>query len=60
MAYRSFIGAKSRKFKNWARGKGSPPIQVKFHGESNGDSLDALKRRLDRQMAHEDLIGAKN
>ena len=32
---------------------------VKFHGESNGDSLDALKRCFDPEMAHKGLIGAK-
>ena len=32
---------------------------VKFHGKSNGDSLDALKRCFDPEMAHKGLIGAK-
>ena len=31
---------------------------VKFHGESNGDSLDALKRCFDPKIAHEGLIDA--
>ena len=34
-------------------------FEVKFHGESNGDSLDAIKRFFDPEMAHEGLIGAK-
>ena len=34
--------------------------KIKFHGESIGNSLDALKRCLDRKMAHKGLIGAKN
>ena len=28
-------------------------FNVKFYGESNGDSLDALKRCLDTEMDHE-------
>ena len=34
-------------------------IREKFYGESNGDSLDALKRCLDPKMAYRGLIGAK-
>ena len=32
---------------------------VKFHGESNGNSLDILKRCSDLEMGHEGVIGAK-
>ena len=32
---------------------------VKYHGESNGDSFDALKRCFDPEMALKGLIGAK-
>ena len=32
--------------------------QVEFHGESNVDSLDALKRCLDSKMAHRGIIKA--
>ena len=35
------------------------PFEAKFHGESNGDSLDALKWCFDPKMAHKGLIGAK-
>ena len=35
-------------------------FQVKFHCESNGDSLDALKQCLDSEMGHKGLIKAKN
>ena len=35
-------------------------FQVKFHGESNGGSLDALKQCIEPKMAHKGLIGAKN
>ena len=28
----------------------------KFRGESNGDRIDALKRCLDPEMAHNDLM----
>ena len=32
---------------------------VKFHVETNGDGLDALKRSLDPVMGHKGLNGAK-
>ena len=31
-------------------------FKAKFHGESNGDSLDALKRCLDPELGHQSLI----
>ena len=34
-------------------------FQVKFHGDSNGDSLGTLKRCLIPEMGHKGLIGAK-
>ena len=34
-------------------------FKVKFHGESNGGSLDALKRCLNPEIGLEGLIGAK-
>ena len=46
--------------KNLARRKVRPPFLVKFHGESNGDSLDALKRCCDPETAHKGLIGEKS
>ena len=35
-------------------------FQETFHGKSNSDSLDALKRFLDPEIGHKGLIGAKN
>ena len=32
---------------------------VKFHGQSIGDSIDALKRCVDPELAYKGLIGAK-
>ena len=40
--------------------KSNTIVLVKFHGKSNGVSLDALKRCLDPEMAHKGLIGDRN
>ena len=35
-------------------------FEVKFRGESNGDSPNVQKRCLDPEMGHKGLVGAKN
>ena len=47
------------KFYVWVRRKSYHYFQAKFRGKSKGDSLDALKRCLDPEMANNDLIWAK-
>ena len=44
------IRAKNLKFE--LEEKSDHQSMVKFHGESNGDSLVNLKRRLDTEMGH--------
>ena len=61
MAYEGLIsGWWSKTLKYELEEKIDHHFKVKFHGESNDGSLDALARCLDPEMAHKDLIGAKN
>ena len=61
MAHKGLIGAKNFEILKFELGeKLDHHFRVKFHGESNGDSLDALKRCLDPEMGHKGLIGARN
>ena len=57
MAHKGLIGSQNRKFE--LRKKLGQHTVVKFYGKSNGNSLDALKRRSDPEMSHKGLIGAK-
>ena len=56
--YKPDWGQKS-KFQNLRWEKLHHPFQVKCHGESIGDNLNALKRCLDPEMALRGLFGAK-
>ena len=56
------MGPKIVKFKIFAWRKVGPPFQgTKFHGKSDGDSLDALrpKTRLNPKMGHKALLEPK-
>ena len=53
------MGQKSKNLKFEPEEMWDYQFVVKFHGESNGDSLDALKRCFDPEMALKGLIGAK-
>ena len=53
------LGQKSKNLKFELEEMWDYQFVVKFHVESDGDSLDALKRRFDPKMAHKGLIGAK-
>ena len=49
----------SQKFKNLKFELGEKLdhlYEVKFHGESNGDSLEALKRYIDPKIGHRSLV----
>ena len=39
--------------------KSNTIVLGKFHDKLNGDSLDALKRCLDPEMAHKALLGTE-
>ena len=57
MANNDLIWAKNRKILNFSlREKLDYHFKVKFHGESNGDSLEALKRCLDPEMGDRSLV----
>ena len=54
------MGQKSKNLKYELEEKLDHHFKVKFHGESNGDSLDAPKRCLDPEMAYKPaLFGPK-
>ena len=50
------LGQKSKNLKFELGEKLDNRFRVKFHGESSGDSLNALIRCLDSEMGHKGLI----
>ena len=61
MGHKGLVGAKKSKDLKFELGEKLDHYSwVKFRGESNGDSLDPLKRCLDPEMANNGLMWAKN
>ena len=61
MGHKGLVGAKNHKNLKFELGEKLDHYSwVKFRVESNGDSLDPLKRCLDPEMANNGLRGAKN
>ena len=56
MAHEDIIGPKNQKFSIELGEKLGHQFKVKFHGELNGNSLDALKRCSDPEMGHRSLV----